>query len=272
MKVETHLKIAVATTVIDALHQNTQISKSALKKALNYGGVWLTETGKKKKRCRKATKPLKPGAKLSLYFDDRLYNIAPPQLECLQATQHWGIWCKPAGVLSQASPYGDRGSLDYLIAQQQSILNSPHLINRLDREVSGLVLVAYNKQAAARLNETWARADTEKYYQAQVVGEFLEPEGVIDHDLDGKACTTFYKCIHFNAGQTNLQIKITSGRFHQIRRHLADIGHPVLGDPKYGTNNMDKRGLRLCAYELNFICPFSGIKTTCTLPNEKLLF
>lgn len=272
MKLELHRHVEQEGKLIDLLHSHSQLSKSVLKKALAFGGVWIKRGKAKKQRCRRATKILTPGDQYSLFFDDRLYGDPPPNLQLLQHTQHWGIWFKPANVVSQGTPYGDKGCLLELV-KTSSQQRECHLINRLDREVAGIVLIAYSKTAARALSDQWSAPTTRKYYQALVAGRPRPETGTVSIPLDGKPSVTRYETLSYcePLGATYLQIQIHSGRFHQIRRHMSLLGHSVLGDPKYGDNNGCKEGLQLIAYRLAFQCPITMQNVDCRLSDEKCL-
>ncbi len=94
----------------------------------------------------------------------------------------------------------------------------------------------------------------------QVVGDIgarLGAQGRLDQPLDGKAAVTEYRVLDWDAAanRSTLAVRIQTGRLHQIRRHLADAGFPVLGDPRYGQGNKSAEGLRLAAVGLTFSCP-----------------
>ncbi|MHC1763185.1 MAG: RluA family pseudouridine synthase [Verrucomicrobiia bacterium] len=128
------------------------------------------------------------------------------------------------------------------------------LVNRLDRETSGLVLVAKTAAAASELRKLWERREVEKRYLAIVHGHVREPEGVIDAPIgkdtrsvvaikdtvrsDGAPARTVYKLLHTFTRPSGpfslLQISPLTGRKHQIRIHMAHLGHPIVGDKLYG--------------------------------------
>jgi tRNA pseudouridine32 synthase/23S rRNA pseudouridine746 synthase len=82
----------------------------------------------------------------------------------------------------------------------------------------------------------------------------------IDAPLDGKPARTDYRVVHYDSERdcARLDVRIATGRLHQIRRHMESIGHPVLGDPRYGRGNKNEEGLQLAAVGLRFRCPFRG--------------
>lgn len=162
-------------------------------------------------------------------------------------------------------------------------IKNPYLavINRLDQPVSGLVLFALNKNSAAKLSDDLTKGRIDKYYKAEVFGEFDEKEGVLEDMLykDAKANVSYVtdeKSPYFKESKKavleykevspgSLEIKLITGRHHQIRVQLAHAGHPILGDKKYGTaeslEETEKRGikeLKLQAYKLQINHPITG--------------
>jgi tRNA pseudouridine32 synthase/23S rRNA pseudouridine746 synthase len=173
----------------------------------------------------------------------------------------WSAWVKPAGLLTQGTPFGDHASLLRLV---EKALDRPAFpVHRLDREVEGLVLVAHDERAAAALSELFRTGKVVKRYRAEVLGDVasaLGREGVVETPLDGKDARTSWRVVACDAerGATTLDVTIETGRQHQIRRHLESIGHPVMGDPRYGAGNKNRDGMRLAAVFLAFEEPFTG--------------
>jgi 23S rRNA pseudouridine955/2504/2580 synthase len=158
---------------------------------------------------------------------------------------------KPAGLPVQGGA-GVGVSLDALLAEEYS--PRPLLVHRLDKDTSGLILVARNPEAAARFSALFSGGRLiSKHYLAACAG-IPEPEaGRIRTDLEirGKTKTaeTEYKVLSCKNGFSLLELELGTGRMHQIRRHLARIDHPILGDDKYGDFNLNKelrksRGLK----------------------------
>ncbi|MCP5353177.1 MAG: RNA pseudouridine synthase, partial [Chromatiales bacterium] len=114
----------------------------------------------------------------------------------------------------------------------------------------------HTPKAAALLSERFQSNRVDKRYRVEVLGVPAEPAADIDAPLDDKAAHSRYRLVERTERGAILSVEITTGRLHQIRRHLAGIGHPVLGDPRYGEGNSDPRGLQLIAEYLAFDCPW----------------
>ncbi|UXI66546.1 RNA pseudouridine synthase [Tahibacter amnicola] len=220
------------------------------------GAVWLRR-GSKEKRLRRATAPLMRGDVLSLHYDEKVLAAVAADPTLLADERQYSVWIKPAGVLAQGTRTGDHCALLRLV--EAKLGRETFLVHRLDREAAGLMLIAHNAKAAAALSDLFARRQLEKTYRVDVRGRLPET-GQFDAPLDGKPSRTTYHCTHYDADSdcSTALVQIESGRKHQIRRHFADAGFPVLGDPRYGQFNSDSRGLRLAAIELRFRCPLSG--------------
>ena len=188
---------------------------------------------------------------VELYYDAQLDFSQEAFAKEIYKGREFSVWYKPAGLLSDGSPYADKGSINYLVKQSN---RKCFLIQRLDREVAGLMIVAYSKKMAAFFSKELELGKIQKFYQAQVIG-FTGESGEITTPLDGKEAHTSYRLVHQEDGHSFLDIEITTGRFHQIRRHLESIFHPILGDPRYGEGNKNKDGLKLVASACEFFDP-----------------
>jgi tRNA pseudouridine32 synthase/23S rRNA pseudouridine746 synthase len=116
------------------------------------------------------------------------------------------------------------------------------------------------KDAMARMSTLFQTHQMIKRYKARVRGNPAKsmPGGVIEFDLDGKPATTEFTLEVYEPAIdiSTVHIVMGSGRKHQIRRHFDMIGHPVMGDPRYGKGNKNSEGLQLVATGLEFYCPF----------------
>lgn len=251
---------------IDWLAENTLLSRMQLKKALANGAVWL-QTGKKQDRLRRATRELPANSTLHIYYDADILAIEPPLPVLISDEKQYSVWYKPPGLLSQGSKQGDHCSLLRIV--EQLLNRKTFLVHRLDREASGLMLVAHTEKAAAALSDLFQSNRISKHYRASIAGEW-QPEALplkIESDIDDKHAITWIDSAVYDAGnqQTHLQIHIDTGRKHQIRRHLAGLGHPVLGDARYGQPT-GSTSIALQAWRIEYLCPLFNRKRTYTVP------
>jgi len=241
---------------LDALVAETALPKGRIRHAMNCGAVWLTRKGSAQKRLRRATAGLKAGDIVDIYYDETILSRKPVPAVCVADRQRYSVWFKPAGVLTQGSRYGDHCSLSRQAEQHWDPPRAVFVVHRLDREAVGLVLLAHDRDAAARLSQLFAGHAIRKTYRVTAAGCVPE-HGVITVPLDDKAAETHYQREHYDAETDTsvLQVSLITGRKHQIRRHLAGIGHAVLGDPRYGGRPC-AQGLQLSAVGLVFDDPF----------------
>ena len=155
----------------------------------------------------------------------------------------------------------------------------PGIVHRLDKDTSGLILIAKNDRAHAIMSEQFKERSMEKHYRAVAYGNFKEESGLIDapiarHPVDrkkmaivpgGKPSQTEWKIIERLNGATYLDVHLLTGRTHQIRVHMAYIHHALLGDVVYGgkaavykLNGEELQGQTLHAKILGFNHPVSG--------------
>jgi tRNA pseudouridine32 synthase/23S rRNA pseudouridine746 synthase len=193
-------------------------------------------------------------------------NMKIPEAREVFNTRDWGIWYKPQGLLSEGTMYGDHCSI---LRQVEKIKNKAWLVHRLDREAHGLMLFAYTKTAAGLFSKIWKDHEVSKFYKVEVLG-VVKSKGEIDKNLDGKEAKTTYSVLEVSEYTSKLLVEIHTGRLHQIRRHLEMIGHPVLGDPKYGVGNKNSEGMKLMAYQLVFKDPISLKDINFELPVKDL--
>lgn len=261
MHITAQYDIEKPSLLADFLAEKSGLSKMKLKDCMNKGGVWLRRRGSKEERCRKATTKLKLGDRVALYFDQDILNIKPVAPILIADFTTYSVWDKPAGLLSQGTRFGDHCSLLRLAQQAFSPSRQTFPIHRLDREASGLILVAHTAKAAALFSHIWQTRQVSKEYEITIKGLLDQPDtGSITLPLDGKETSTSYQVINCDRQQLTSRLVVTlhTGRLHQIRRHFAMIGFPVIGDPKYGTGNKNVSGLALRAVRLAFDCPFGS--------------
>jgi tRNA pseudouridine32 synthase / 23S rRNA pseudouridine746 synthase len=245
-------------TLGEFLLKLTKLNELQLKETAEKGGVWIQRKGKGKiLRIRELSETLSTSDIIQLFYDPHVLKLPTVEsLECLFENDQYGIWLKPAGVVPQGSQASDHASV--LRYVEKSKKKEVFLVHRLDRETSGIMIVAYESKAAALLSDLFQKNKIYKQYQAIVLGEM--PKGhkeTIRASLDDKEAITHIEVLSTKNNMSLLTIRIETGRLHQIRRHLDFIGHPVIGDPKYGRGNKNKDGLRLVAQSLSFTDPWS---------------
>lgn len=251
----------------DLLARKTNLSKTRIKDCMHKGGVWIKGPGHKNTRLRRATAKIWPGQTLEIYYNAKLLAQIPEQPQLIFQTQWYSIWNKPAGVLAQGTRYTDHCALPRLT---QIILNRKkelHPVHRLDREAQGLVLMAHNPTSAHTLGELFKNNQVLREYQVLVHGIPLWESHSAEQPLHGKTTLSKFVVVRKNeAAQTTLLCaRIETGRTHQIRRHLAELGYPVVGDYRYGHEPRAGKKLQLLAQGLGFWCPWSKSQKQWTL-------
>ena len=151
--------------------------------------------------------------------------------------------------------------------------NTSHLVHRLDRDTSGLMVYAKDVQTQQSLINGWQQLVTDRRYLALVEGELEQQRGRIQSwltedkkfvthsspvDNGGKYAVTHYNVLASSNGYSLVECELETGRKNQIRVHMADLGHPVVGDRKYGSDEDPMRRLGLHAYMLCFTHPVTG--------------
>lgn len=249
-------------TALDLLAEGTGLSKQRIKDAMNKGAVWWTLKGKTL-RLRRATKVLFKGSKIQFFYDEQVLARKPEAASLIHDAGNYSIWYKPQGMLAQGSQWGDHCSILRWVEvngqfTQGKSQRDCFLVHRLDADAAGLMMIAHDSQTAAKLSALFQGRDIKKHYQAWVIDDCELPGAglTLDYELDGKTAITHIKKMGFTGNKTLLDVHIETGRKHQIRRHLANIGHPIVGDKVYGTKA--NSGLQLLAYRLEFTCPVTG--------------
>ena len=207
-------------------------------------------------------------------------------IELLYEDEYLAVVNKPAGLVVHPGAGNPDGTLVNALMARLSSLSGiggelrPGIVHRLDKDTSGLILIAKDDETHQALSAQLANREMEKHYRAVVEGRFREDAGRVEAPIgrsakdrkkmavrpDGRYALTEWKVLRpdFRHG-TLLDVHILTGRTHQIRVHMASIGHPVMGDPIYGHPNNAPR-LMLHAYSLCFTHPKTLERMTLTAP------
>lgn len=210
------------------------------------------------------------------------------KLNVLYEDNHLIAVLKPAGVLAQGDDAGNRSLMDdvkdYLKEKYKKTGNVfLGLIHRLDRPVRGIMLFAKTSKGASRLSEQFRLHTIEKIYHAWVEGIPKEHNQTLRHylvkdDIKNKAFVYEHEVPHSDYAELDyelvkteqncalLKVKLHTGRFHQIRAQLSFIGHPIVGDKKYGAKEaMSDQAIKLVATQISFNLAVGEERKTLTI-------
>jgi RluA family pseudouridine synthase len=194
-----------------------------------------------------------------------LLTPARPGLDLLYEDDQVAIVNKPAGLPMHRTAEQEENLVDegtaYMAWRGTPCKLYP--VNRLDRGTSGAVILAKSSSAAGMYGRQVKETGLDKLYLALVTG-IPDESGVIAEPLDDKESETRYTVLLHGAGNALLAVTPISGRMHQIRRHLEMIGHPVLGDKRYGAGELpDYDGFALHSFRTIVARPEAGPLTVC---------
>ncbi len=213
-------------------------------------------------------------------MSDFIYTPPDVPLSVIYQDDHVLVVDKPAGLLSVPGKGDDR--TDCLIARLRVAFPDVLLVHRLDLDTSGVMVFALNKAAQGNLGQQFEKRQTKKIYVARLYG-LLEPrEGRVDLPLcvdwpnrprqhvnheQGRPAQTDWRVVKYLAHETRVRLMPITGRSHQLRVHMAELGHPILGDPLYATGAArDFPRLMLHAESLRFRHIETGKSLTFTAP------
>lgn len=257
-----HITARQAITALNLLSEELTLSKTELKQAASNGCIWWQAAKQKPLRIRRLKKVLQAGEQLHCYIDtDIIRQVITPAV-CVADEGDYSIWLKPRGMFSQATKWGDSNSISRFVELQLS--RPTWLVHRLDRMTAGLIILSHRKTLVADFERAFKARLLKKSYVALINGQFNEAPMLIEtpiEELDAKTELVASRYDGTNQ-QTLVDIRLHSGRKHQIRRHLAELGFPLVGDRLYGKkgdeNEHDSDDLQLVAYALAFADPLSG--------------
>lgn len=271
--VEIHRQVIYKNQLaIDLLESHEELSREQIGRCFANGAVWL-ETGGKPQRIYNSETRLKPGYKIHCYCNSTTLTPCPFKAELVADFTDFSIWNKPSGMLCQGSKWGDHWAMYRWIRKNYWADRDCYITHRLDRFTSGLVIVAHTEAINKKFHRMFEGRLVKKTYRAIVSG--LMTEGLLltlDANIDHKSAKSLVQVIdrHTPTEQSLVVIKPETGRKHQIRIHLASIGHPVMNDRQYGKPPFNG-DLMLQASELEFSNPTDHKSILVSLEPYKLL-
>lgn len=219
---------------------------------------------------------LQIGQKIEVRWDRKTPQQQPQGLNIVYEDQELIIVNKPSGLLTIATDKEKRKTAYAILSDYVKMAapeNKIFIIHRLDRETSGLLMFAKNERVKQKIQETWTTTIDQRTYVGVVEGEVQQPEGTIvswlkeskafivyssENPRHGQKAVTHYKKLTSNSNFSLLQINLETGRKHQIRVHMQEINHPIIGDSKYGSTLSPIRRMGLHAQVLAFTHPETG--------------
>lgn len=211
---------------------------------------------------------------ISKFSEVKIPDVKKIKLDIIYEDQHILLVNKPSGMLSQKAKESDESLVEYLIdymissgqvSTEQLKSFRPSICNRLDRNTSGLVVGGKSLAGLQTMSEIFKDRSIHKYYNCVVKGEVLKRQMITGFLIKDETSnqvtvhktlvpgsvpiTTEYEPIQSYGGYTLLKVTLITGRTHQIRAHLSSIGHPIVGDYKYGDSRVNEEAKKL--YNIN---------------------
>ncbi|MBQ1821307.1 MAG: RluA family pseudouridine synthase [Clostridia bacterium] len=288
METETILLIAETEAPrIDAyLAENTAFSRSKIQNLIKAGAV-----EKNGKQC-KANAEVKTGDSIRMHVQ-RETGVSMPTpenipLDVIYEDADLAVINKPKGMVVHPAPGNETGTLvNALLFRFRTLSDTggatrPGIVHRIDRMTSGLLVVAKNDAAHEALAKQFALHTAHREYLCLVHGNLKDESGTIDASIgrhktdrkkmavteDGRRAVTHWRVLQRFGTETLLDVRLETGRTHQIRVHMAFIKHPILGDEVYGSSapKLGLNGQALHGYRLTFQHPKTGETMSFTAP------
>jgi len=214
---------------------------------------------------------LSEGDKIEVKAQDfGAFKIFPLKFEVLFEDEFMAVIYKPAGFPVSGNYYKTiQNALPYnlSISKEEDALMLPRPVHRLDKLTSGLLLVAKTRSAQINLGRQFEAQQISKTYVALVKGS-LEGAGKVDKSIDHQHAKTFYKSLRVDkslsySDVSMVELQPITGRTHQLRIHMAHMGHPIVGDAVHDSEKVLKgKGLFLSACKVSFIHPINQLNQT----------
>ena len=213
-----------------------------------------------------------------------LGKFLPPEAQVLHEDSDLIVVVKASGLLTANRDREDEPTLQRLLNAylKETSGGRVWLVQRLDREASGVLVLAKNEETGRALKDLFASHDIERRYVAIVEGRPVPSEGTfrsilrenertlhvssVRNPLEGKEAITHYRTLKSGSKYSMIEVTLETGRKHQIRVHFAESGHPIIGDKRYGAKTNPIGRLALHAFILGFVHPSTGRKLRFDVP------
>lgn len=220
--------------------------------------------------------PLKPGMKVQISRSKNNREFKNPMLKLVYEDAYLIVVEKKEGLLSVSTDHQKERTAQHILndyVKRSHRNNRIFVVHRLDRETSGLMMYAKDEMTQHTLRDNWHDIVTDRRYVAIVSGDMERDFGTVESwltdrklyvssspvdDGQGKYSVTHYKTIKRANGYSLLELDLETGRKNQIRVHMSDLGHPVVGDERYGSDSNPLGRLALHAFKLCFHHPVTG--------------
>ena len=225
--------------------------------------------------CSQFDREVKAGDEIAINFDQSFATFKNQRLELVYEDDDILVVNKGYGLLSMGTDRVKEGTV-YSLMRAYVKTHDPRkhvfIIHRLDRDTSGLMMLAKSVEAKDALQHNWNNMVLSRKYVAVLEGELESDEGVVKSYLaenskfevystnnpnEGQLAITNYKVIRRGRGMTLVEVELDTGRKNQIRVHMKDVGHPIVGDRKYGAKPSPIHRLALHAQTLRFVHPIT---------------
>ena len=257
------------TTLLQCLEQKLSDHKrSSLKAMMKYGQVAVNGVP-----TSQFDVTVQPGDEMSVNFTRPFVTFSHPRIRLVYEDDDIIVVHKGSGILSVGTDNRSDGTA-YSIVRNYLKNKDPHLklfiIHRLDRDTSGLMMFAKNIEAKEAMQHNWNNMVLSRTYVAVVEGKVEEESGTVRRYLaetsqyevystqnpeEGQLAITRYKRLDCRHGYSLMELSLDTGRKNQIRVHMKDLGHPIVGDRKYGAKSSPLRRMALHARTLRFVHP-----------------
>ncbi len=252
------------------MRQMDGISRTKVKNMLACGSI--TVDGE---RTSQYDFPLEPGMTVEVSKTTPKQRFYSKWLKVVYEDKYLVVIDKKEGLLTN-SPTKEKDTAQDILNQYFTVTQQrcrAHTIHRLDRDTSGLMLFAKDKKIALRFEEHWKETVYDRRYVAVCEGRVSPPVGTVESwlkdnkafvtyssptDNGGKFAVTHYEVLQSNDRYSLVEFHLDTGRKNQIRVHAQDLGHPIVGDEKYGSTDNSLGRLCLHAYRLCFVHPVTG--------------